>query len=195
MKRSLFAILFLIIFPALSWAQSQTPPPQIVLTWTDNSTNEEGFNIERASNCAGPFSPLTSVGFNSVTFVDTSLPDATFFCYRVRAFNAGGTSGFSNTAGATTKATLTISKAGTGTVTSAPVGINCGTTCALLFDANSTVALTATAGAGFTFSAWSGACTGAGACNVTMDAAKGVTATFVALPAPPSAPTNLGVSP
>ena len=40
------------------------------------------------------------------------------------------------------------------------------------------VAVTATPATGSTFSGWSGACTGSGACNVTMDAAKVVTATF-----------------
>lgn len=40
------------------------------------------------------------------------------------------------------------------------------------------VSLTPAPSIGYTFSAWSGACTGAGACDVTMDAAKDVTATF-----------------
>ena len=40
------------------------------------------------------------------------------------------------------------------------------------------VALTATADAGSTFTGWSGACSDSGACSVTMDGAKSVTATF-----------------
>jgi len=40
------------------------------------------------------------------------------------------------------------------------------------------VQLTPTADIGWTFTGWSGACSGAGACSVTMDAAKSVTATF-----------------
>ena len=43
------------------------------------------------------------------------------------------------------------------------------------------VAVTATPAAGYTFSSWSGACTGTGACSVTMDANKTVTANFTAL--------------
>ncbi len=45
------------------------------------------------------------------------------------------------------------------------------------------VTLTPTPATGFTFSSWSGACSGAGACVVTMDAAKSVTATFTLIPA------------
>ena len=46
------------------------------------------------------------------------------------------------------------------------------------------VPVTATANPGYAFSGWSGACTGTdpGACSVTMDAAKSVTANFTLLP-------------
>jgi hypothetical protein len=40
------------------------------------------------------------------------------------------------------------------------------------------VTLTAAAASGSTFTGWSGACTGTGACSVTMSAAQSVTATF-----------------
>jgi pectate disaccharide-lyase len=43
------------------------------------------------------------------------------------------------------------------------------------------VAVTATPAAGYTFSSWSGACTGTSACSVTMNANKTVTANFIAL--------------
>ena len=43
------------------------------------------------------------------------------------------------------------------------------------------VAVTVTANSGYAFSAWDGACSGAGVCSVTMDAAKSVTANFVAV--------------
>jgi uncharacterized repeat protein (TIGR02543 family) len=44
------------------------------------------------------------------------------------------------------------------------------------------VPVTASANAGYTFSNWSGACTGSGPCSVTMDDDKSVTANFSALP-------------
>lgn len=75
---------------------------------------------------------------------------------------------------------LTVSKAGTGngTVTSSPAGVNCGVDCNESYTSGTVVTLTAAASPGSTFSGWSGACTGTGACTVTMDAAKSVTATF-----------------
>jgi Leucine-rich repeat (LRR) protein len=76
--------------------------------------------------------------------------------------------------------TLTVTKAGTGTgaVTSTPTGINCDPTCSASFTEGSVVTLTATPVAGSVFTNWSGDCTGTGACVVTMDAAKSVTASF-----------------
>ncbi|MBK7660165.1 MAG: hypothetical protein IPJ28_13935 [Betaproteobacteria bacterium] len=74
--------------------------------------------------------------------------------------------------------TVTKSGAGTGTVTSTPAGIACGATCSANFNSGVSVALAAAPTADSFFAGWSGACTGTGACNVTMDAAKGVGAQF-----------------
>jgi hypothetical protein len=74
--------------------------------------------------------------------------------------------------------TLTVSVTGSGAVSSAPGGIDCGTACTAQFAANSSVTLTATPAAGSAFVGWSGDCTGAGACMVTMDGAKTATASF-----------------
>ncbi len=65
--------------------------------------------------------------------------------------------------------TLTINKVGNGTVTPDKVAP---------YHLNDVVQLTQVADTGWTFSAWSGACTGSGACSITMDANKSVTATF-----------------
>ena len=81
---------------------------------------------------------------------------------------------------ATPNVTLTVVKAGTGqgTVTSSPSGINCGSTCTASYASGTTVTLTATPSSGSTFSGWSGACSGTGACTVSLTAARSVTATF-----------------
>ena len=81
--------------------------------------------------------------------------------------------------------TLTVNKGGTGsgTVTSSPAGINCGNTCTAGFADGTTVTLSAAPASGSTFSGWSGACSGTGSCQVTMDLAKSVTANFQQQPA------------
>ena len=80
--------------------------------------------------------------------------------------------------------TVTKSQPGWGTVTSEPAGIDCGSTCAGNFTGNSAVSLSAVASEGFFFSQWTGACSGSGGCNVTMNAPKTVGATFLRNPSP-----------
>jgi len=78
------------------------------------------------------------------------------------------------------KLKLTVKKAGTGTgtVTSSPAGISCGITCSFEFEEGKEVTLIPSAESGSEFISWSGACTGSGACKVTMSSAKEVSATF-----------------
>ncbi|MGR8933377.1 MAG: InlB B-repeat-containing protein [Gammaproteobacteria bacterium] len=73
---------------------------------------------------------------------------------------------------------LSVNKSGSGSGTVSGSGIDCGSTCSAGLNDGTTVSLTATPAIGSTFAGWSGACSGAGACNVTMDGAKNVTATF-----------------
>ena len=53
-----------------------------------------------------------------------------------------------------------------------------GGTCTAAFAKGGSVTLTAVASGNSVFAGWSGACTGIGACTVTMDGNKTVTATF-----------------
>jgi uncharacterized repeat protein (TIGR02543 family) len=70
---------------------------------------------------------------------------------------------------------------GSGTVTSVPAGINCGTACSTAFAAATPVTLTASATAGWTFTGWSGGCSGTSpTCAITMSQAQTVGASFVA---------------
>jgi hypothetical protein len=73
---------------------------------------------------------------------------------------------------------LTVTTSGPGLVRSSPGGIDCGEKCIAQFDAGSQVTLTPTPGADAAFTGWSGDCTGEGACQLTMDAGKSVTASF-----------------
>jgi uncharacterized repeat protein (TIGR01451 family) len=74
--------------------------------------------------------------------------------------------------------TITTAGAGSGTVTSNPAGISCPGTCLFSFTQGTLVTLTPAAPAGSAFAGWGGACTGTGACSVTMNTAQTVSATF-----------------
>ncbi len=73
---------------------------------------------------------------------------------------------------------VSLSGSGAGSVASTPAGIGCGSTCSATFQNGDAVTLTPTASAGSVFTKWTGACSGSGACSVTMNAAKSVTAIF-----------------
>jgi hypothetical protein len=75
---------------------------------------------------------------------------------------------------------LTVHKSGTGSgkVASSPAGISCGATCSHQFPQYTSITLTAKASRGSTFAGWSGACTGKGACKITIKTATSVTAKF-----------------
>lgn len=74
----------------------------IRLTWVDASTNETGFEIERAGAAAGPFELAGTVGANVVSWDDTGLAPSTRYWYRVRATNSAGDSAPSNVSDALT---------------------------------------------------------------------------------------------
>lgn len=82
-----------------------TSSTSIVLLWKDNSTNEEGFKIYRkegACDSSNPWSLIATKETNVKTHADTGLTANTTYSYRVRAYNAGGNSTYSNCASAKT---------------------------------------------------------------------------------------------
>lgn len=78
------------------------------------------------------------------------------------------------------KHVLTVSKSGSGAVRSSPAGLDCGPTCTAAFDAGASITLLPTADAGFRFLGWGGACSGPGACTLSLAADAAVFATFEA---------------
>jgi subtilisin family serine protease len=77
---------------------------QVNLTWKDNSTDEEGFAIERCSstNCSN-FEAIATVPADTTSYQNVGLSASTLYRYRVRAHKGVGVySGYSNTADATT---------------------------------------------------------------------------------------------
>jgi hypothetical protein len=90
----LLSILFL-------WG-ADTHAARLQLSWTDNSLNELGFNIERRQGGGATFSVIATQGANVESYADNGLLPATAYCYRVRAFNDAGYSGYSNESCTTT---------------------------------------------------------------------------------------------
>lgn len=75
-----------------------TPPRTATITWTDNSNNESGFQIQRATNAAFTTGLATvNVGANVTTRILTNLPRRQTVYFRVRSnSNILGPSGWSN---------------------------------------------------------------------------------------------------
>jgi hypothetical protein len=86
------------------------------------------------------------------------------------------------------KVTLTVTVNGSGTVKNGSATICSSSVCKRSFEEGQSVSLSATPGTGMTFMGWGGACTGKGACSLTMDEDKAVTATFQDI-TPPASPT------
>jgi hypothetical protein len=82
----------------------------------------------------------------------------------------------------TQTSSLTVIEVGQGTVTSTDGTINCTNrsgTCNAPYANGTAVTMNATAASGWTFSGWSGACTGSNPCSVVMNSNLNATATFL----------------
>jgi hypothetical protein len=82
-------------------AVSAVASTRVDLAWTDNSSNETGFKVERSTDGV-TFSQIATVGANVRSYASTGLRRNRTYSYRVRAYNAAGNSGYSNTARART---------------------------------------------------------------------------------------------
>ena len=91
--------------PAAPSNVSATPlsDSRIDVVWQDNSTNETGFEVQRALGGPGDtFAVVASTGSGVTAWSNMALSPSTQYCYRVRAFNAmGGQTTFSEFSGAT----------------------------------------------------------------------------------------------
>jgi hypothetical protein len=73
-------------------------PVQLTLNWTDNAGGGASFKIERKTGTAGTYAQIATTSAGAVTYVDTTPAAGTTYCYRVRAWNQDGDSGYSNEA-------------------------------------------------------------------------------------------------
>ena len=88
---------------------------QVNLAWTDNATNETGYNVECSTNGVNWSVIASNLPANSTSYADARASAGTTYVYRVDADNASLTSNYSNQATATT---VTVAPSG---LTATPV--------------------------------------------------------------------------
>jgi len=119
------------------------------------------YHLSEVSPCIDKGTPTGAPAYDIEGTMRDALPDMGAYEFKLYELAVG-------TAGS-----------GSGSVSSSPAGIVCGADCTESFANGTVVTLTASADIESTFTGWSGGdCTGTGACVVTMNEAKEVTATF-----------------
>jgi hypothetical protein len=91
---------------------------RIDLNWTDNSSAESEFRIERRTGGTGPFSQVATVPANATSYADEGRTPETLYQYHVLACTSEACSERSNRAEATTPATPAAPAALSATATS-----------------------------------------------------------------------------
>ncbi len=62
-----------------------TSSSAVLVIWTDNSPNEDGFRVERSASGAGPWEVAGTTGANATSFADGGRASEQAVCYRVVA--------------------------------------------------------------------------------------------------------------
>lgn len=95
--------------PAALFSRGGSKPPSntsarpensssVEISWTDNSSNEDGFHVERSTNGGANWTTVYRTGPNQTrTFDSDRSAESPELCYRVSAFNRNGDSAPSNT--------------------------------------------------------------------------------------------------
>ncbi|KAB7729084.1 hypothetical protein F5984_15660 [Rudanella paleaurantiibacter] len=78
----------------------------VVITWQDNSANEMGFFVERATSATGPFVAIGGTAPNVTFFTDAKTSANSTYYYRVRPSNT--TTGAYSNVGSTNTASTTV---------------------------------------------------------------------------------------
>jgi len=157
------------------------------LLWTDTTPGESSFQVARSVTGSGVWS-FFSVPANATSYSSTGLTAGASYDHKVRACDANGCSGWSNTVSAEAGSIkLTVTSSAGGKVTGP--GISCGqgaTDCSELYDPGTVVTLRATPlfnptkNIEFELDHWEGACAGQYyQCALTMNAARSTRAVFV----------------
>lgn len=157
------------------------------------TSNPTGINCGPNTICATAFNQCTPVTLTAIAAQGSrfagwggACSGNSPTCSTIVSTDKPVTATFNLNGSSSSLLTVVKSGAGSGTVISNPTGINCSSTCptaSSTFPTGTTVTLTATPAQGSRFFHWLGDCAGPStSCNVTMDAAKNVTAAFLVSP-------------
>ena len=84
------------------------------LTWSDNATDETGYEIDRSLTGADGWSNVTTTAANATSYTDTGLTVDTEYFYRIRALGSSGDSAYATGNATTTSGLIVITGAGFG---------------------------------------------------------------------------------
>lgn len=101
-------VVAVLAFLLLGMATGAEAAPKAVITWTDNSTGEEFFELQKAPALAGPWSAFAKTGANVISAEDTNVVAGQTVCYRVRAGTSAVVTAFSVGKCATAPNTLAV---------------------------------------------------------------------------------------
>ncbi len=73
---------------------------QVGLTWSVDNSAKVGYRIERSINAPSSWSQIDDIDVGVTNYLDTTVSPATTNYYRMRAYNLGGNSPYSNTTNA-----------------------------------------------------------------------------------------------
>ncbi|MEH6625310.1 MAG: reprolysin-like metallopeptidase [Motiliproteus sp.] len=76
---------------------------EIALSWSDTSSDETGFTLERSDGGTG-WQVAATTASNNNGFTDSPLSPSSSYSYRLNAYNGAGTSAYTTTVSATTEA-------------------------------------------------------------------------------------------
>src|SRR5205807_1650733 len=123
---------FVLVLTAVVWPV-ESNAAQLTLTWTDNSTNEDGFAIERKTGTTGTYAQIATVGPRVTSDTGSAFSGGSRCGCRGSASCAvrmnAATTVIASSAAPTFALAVTRAGTGSGTVTSTPAGIICGTSC------------------------------------------------------------------
>jgi hypothetical protein len=158
----------------------------ILLSWTYQSSNEDGFKIERKIGVNGSWFQIGTVAKISLGYTDSDVSSGVTYSYRVKAYNTIGDSDPSNDLTLTLLSNLNLAiNSQYGTVTKNPDQ--------LTYLPGTIVTLTPVPNSQYSFAGWAGDASGAGIpLKITMNSNKSITATFVPIPVAVTVGTSIG---